>query len=379
MEAGSKITFEAHPLSGYEFDHWYVYPPGYYEYAEIIPRFVEYDVTYTAYFKEVPTYHNVKIRVASGKGTICADSTCTEKDYWTTKEVLDGSTVTIKAVESYYGWELDYMLINGEKYTQKSVDMTVTQDVTAEAYFKESGAPPPPLTAYLDAYPLSGYAPLQVTFTATWTGGTPPYTIEIDYGDGKRDSKSSSGYSAAFTHTYSEAKTYTAKLKVTDSTGQSGSSERVITVSEAPQQVTLTIKGAEGGTIYYLTDEIRAGDVKTYKLNVGDSVVIRQAADPGYGFVAWILGDGATNTKSTLEFCIIDDTTVTASFEKLGICTEGETKCVGADLYECKNGEWVLKEKDSPECKKPPIDWTKILPLAIIGLLGIVIISELTE
>ena len=95
VEAGSKVTFEAHPLSGYEFDYWYIYPPGYREYGEIIYKYIEYDVEYTAYFKEVPVYHNVSIRVASGKGTICADSACTDKGDWRTTQVLDLSLIHI--------------------------------------------------------------------------------------------------------------------------------------------------------------------------------------------------------------------------------------------------------------------------------------------
>ena len=380
IDQGSTVTLEAHPKEGYEFDHWYRSPPGWREYANPLTITIDYDTEFYAYFKERPTYHTVKIRVASGRGQICADSTCTTSSDWWSMNVRDGEPITIKAVEAYYGWEFDYMLINGVKYTRKEVSLTVDQDISAEAYFKEKEAPPPPLTAYLDAYPLTGYAPLTVTFNASWSGGTPPYTVEIDYDDGNRDSKSTSGYSATFTHTYSEAKTYEAKIIVTDSSSppQKAEAKRTITVKERPQQVTLTIKGAEGGTIYYMTDEIRAGDVKTYKLNVGDSVVIRQAADPGYGFVAWIV-NGNTMQADILEFRITDNTTVTASFEKLGECTEGETKCIGTDLYECRNGQWVLVEKDSPKCKKPPIDWTKILPIALIAILGIAIVEELTE
>lgn len=34
-------------------------------------------------------------------------------------------------------------------------------------------------------------------------------------------------------------------------------------------------------------------------------------------------------------------------------CVEGDRKCVGYDLYECINGEWVLIEEDSPTCGYP--------------------------
>jgi len=37
-------------------------------------------------------------------------------------------------------------------------------------------------------------------------------------------------------------------------------------------------------------------------------------------------------------------------------CTEGDTKCIGYNLYECRAGRWELKERNSPECGyTPPI------------------------
>lgn len=36
-------------------------------------------------------------------------------------------------------------------------------------------------------------------------------------------------------------------------------------------------------------------------------------------------------------------------------CTpEGATKCIGTTLFTCKDGIWVLTEKNSPECQGPP-------------------------
>jgi len=44
-------------------------------------------------------------------------------------------------------------------------------------------------------------------------------------------------------------------------------------------------------------------------------------------------------------------------------CSEGEQKCLGADLYTCTNGSWVLTEENSAACvsnggREPiDIDW----------------------
>jgi len=36
-------------------------------------------------------------------------------------------------------------------------------------------------------------------------------------------------------------------------------------------------------------------------------------------------------------------------------CTEGETKCIGYNLYECIAGKWELKEVNSSKCGYKPI------------------------
>jgi len=76
---------------------------------------------------------------------------------------------------------------------------------------------------------------------------------------------------------------------------------------------------------------------------------------------------------------VYSDTTISAVFQPAGACKEGETKCVGTDLYVCQGGQWVLKEKDSPECKKLPIDWAKIIPIALIAIIALIAVSELME
>ena len=36
------------------------------------------------------------------------------------------------------------------------------------------------------------------------------------------------------------------------------------------------------------------------------------------------------------------------------VCTEGDTRCLGYDLYVCKNSQWVVKEYNSAECGYTP-------------------------
>lgn len=55
-----------------------------------------------------------------------------------------------------------------------------------------------------------------------------------------------------------------------------------------------------------------------------------------------------------------------------GSCTNGDEKCVGDDLYECINGEWVLKELSSSQCSgSAPVIDTSVQTWVVGGVLGI--------
>jgi PKD repeat protein len=74
-----------------------------------------------------------------------------------------------------------------------------------------------------------GSTGITVTFTATVTGGTPPYTYRWDFGDG--------GQSIAPnpTHTYAANGTYTVSVTVTDARGQTVT--RTLEVAVSPQSI----------------------------------------------------------------------------------------------------------------------------------------------
>lgn len=55
---------------------------------------------------------------------------------------------------------------------------------------------------------------------------------------------------------------------------------------------------------------------------------------------------------------------------RIQVCEEGETKCIGSDLYQCQNGEWVLIEPSSPKCVVPPPIPVELI-LAGIGIIAI--------
>ena len=78
----------------------------------------------------------------------------------------------------------------------------------------------PILAIDLSADKLSGNAPLDVNFTCSMQAGFPPYSWELDFGDGNKlfGSLSEAG-SFVESHTYTSVGTFTAVLTVTDAMG----------------------------------------------------------------------------------------------------------------------------------------------------------------
>jgi len=94
--------------------------------------------------------------------------------------------------------------------------------------FQVHVGPPLSLTAF--GTPVSGTAPLAVSFTSVATGGTPPYTFDWDFGDG-----TAHGTTQNPTHTFSTGGVFTTVLTVTDAQGHTASRTLTTTVSPALQ------------------------------------------------------------------------------------------------------------------------------------------------
>jgi hypothetical protein len=85
--------------------------------------------------------------------------------------------------------------------------------ITATFNEKVPAPAPVPLAMKLTATPLSGLAPLSVTFNAIITGGETPYIVNYNFGDG------SSYQGQTLIHTFTQAGTYNVTVTVTDNSG----------------------------------------------------------------------------------------------------------------------------------------------------------------
>ena len=235
VPTGSYVTVMAFPKTGYEFKRWVysIYKDGASSgesYEKFYTFVINYRTDIAAEFKEaLPGKARVVIRVGSGVGEICVDGVCTT--YYQLLEITLGSTITVNAKPSN-GYELDYVLVNSEKYTFTQFNLSVTQDTNITAYFKVKVSEVK--IDSLIAMPNTGVAPLTVYFSISWHGGTPPYSLAISYGDGMSDGKTTYALTESFTHIYGKAGTFTATVTVSDSVGRTDSKTTTITVTSAP-------------------------------------------------------------------------------------------------------------------------------------------------
>src|SRR5256712_3135338 len=140
-----------------------------------------------------------------------------------------------------------------------------------------SNPPPQPLTTSFSYAPTSPVIGQQVTFTASPSGGTAPYSISWSFGDG------SFGSGSTVTHAYSSAGTYNVILVVSDggSPQQTANSQKSITVSNPPPPP--------------LTSTFSYSPTSP---QVGQPITFSGSASGGtspYSF-SWNFGDGTTGT-----------------------------------------------------------------------------------
>ena len=130
------------------------------------------------------------------------------------------------------------------------------------------------VTCSAAASPLSGNAPLAVTFTGSAVGGTAPYTYAWDFGD------SSTGTGATATHTYNAGGSFHAKLTVTDSASGSATDNHLVITVAPPATLAVNASAAPLSGNAPLTVAFSAAAA---------------GGIPPYTF-AWTFGDSGTGT-----------------------------------------------------------------------------------
>src|SRR5256886_6050548 len=136
-------------------------------------------------------------------------------------------------------------------------------------------SPPPPISASFTLSPSSPSGGQSVSFTASASGGTPPYSYSWSYGDG------STGTGLQSTHIYSVDGTYQVTLTVEDSQGNTGTGVEPAVVGTSPllDGFTFSPTGPQPGENINFTASARGGT-------------------PPYSY-SWDFGNGASVTGAS--------------------------------------------------------------------------------
>ena len=131
----------------------------------------------------------------------------------------------------------------------------------------------------LSIVPTSGFAPLDVNYSCSVSGGNEPVSAHVEFGDGT-SSSSLSGQ-----HTYANPGSYLARCVATDANGDSAKSEvRVTAYKDVPARAKLTLDPTSGFAplnVSYACDATWGNEPFTYRLDLGDGSVVTRTG--GYG------------------------------------------------------------------------------------------------
>jgi PKD repeat protein len=225
------------------------------------------------------------IQATAGGTTIPAPGTYQEPQ---------GSQVTVTAVpNTNYAlgkWQLDGI----DSGSVNPFVVTMNANHTITAYFV------PGLTVTATANPMSGLAPLNVSFTCTVSGGTPNYTFSWNFGD--------LGYSAQQNpwHAYAQPGSYTATVTVTDSAGRKGYASVGPIVVTSPFDFTLTksgdisvVVGQSGTSTIYVTSDVTSASNATQPVTLSIQWI---GSVPAYSSATLYPNSVVPNGTSLLSF-----------------------------------------------------------------------------
>ena len=142
-----------------------------------------------------------------------------------------------------------------------------------------SGLPgPDPLAADFVFSPATSVAGDPVTFAASVAGGTPPYVLAWDFGDG------STAAGVSVSHVFATAGSYNAVLIASDAGSQTRTVTKTVSVSSAPPPTTLA------ADFSFSPPTPRVGESVEF-------VAATSGGVPPYGY-SWAFGDGVTGPGS---------------------------------------------------------------------------------
>ncbi|MGC8773330.1 MAG: PKD domain-containing protein, partial [Conexivisphaera sp.] len=167
-----------------------------------------------------------------------------------------------------------------------TAQVTVTDARGASSYATTTVRVNGPMSISASASPNPGVVGQQITVSTSITGGTPPYSYTVNFGDGAQSSGSTSSTSFSVSHAYSNPGTYTITVTVSDAVGSRSSTSVTVNIypllaitsfSASPnpanvsQAVTFQASVSGGGAPYTYT--ITFGDGGSYSTTTSSTSI----------------------------------------------------------------------------------------------------------
>ncbi len=145
---------------------------------------------------------------------------------WSFGDALSSTTSTAQTTHTYASPGTFSATVTVSDGSTQATSAPITLTVTS------SGGSSSPLVVHLSASPQFGGPSLSTQLTLTVSGGSTPYRVAWDYGDGTSAGLvAMSGSTVSVSHTYSSAGTFTAKATVVDASGTSSTAQVVLEVN----------------------------------------------------------------------------------------------------------------------------------------------------
>jgi PKD repeat protein len=148
---------------------------------------------------------------------------------------------------------------------------------TASALITITGTP---LAVAFNSPPTTGMVGTQVSFTATASGDTAPYTFSWNFGDGTANVAGGMTIPNTQSHTYAVKGTFTVRVNVTDANGAKATASSTITISPKLLSVTFTVSSnpTVGSPVTFTATGTGGSAPYTFSWNFGDGTILGDGA-----------------------------------------------------------------------------------------------------
>src|SRR2546422_2026629 len=238
----------------------------------------------------------------------------------------DGSTGTGSTITHTYssaGSHTTALTVKDSSIPQQKATSQKTVSVTS---------PPPPISATFTVSPSLADVGQSISFTASASGGAPPYSYSWSYGDG------SEGTGLQVTHTYNSDGTYQVTLTVADSMGNTRTGVSPVVIGTAPLQ---------DGFTYNPTSPQPSDSI--------NFTASARGGTPPYSY-SWDFGNGASASGASATYSYSTAGSYTVTLTVIDSSNRSNNTSQGLTVYSPAHPDFTLNTDQSTFNAQPGSD-----------------------